>query len=457
MVRQRWLMIALFLGGAELAVSAEAYAVDTALTVGRFFGPCTNPDTKIDQASGEACIIQTILDRFSVQDNGVKVDMLPVNWDRYYEQLEASYKNGTPPDVHILHRHRLPNFYQAQALAPLGNDLAEAGIDLADWEPHALKAVTIDDVIFGVPFDMHANLWHINLEILSKAGLVGDDGRPILPQSPGELLDHAKQVQEATGKDYLAADFTQFPIGVRAVLALLWQQGKNIHDGLEVTIDTPEMRAAVTTITTLFDAAYADPSHNYEDAQEAFLNNQVAILINGTWAVELYDREASKAEVMLTDYDVANFPTLFGQPATWADSHLWVVPADLMERNPEKYQAALKLLVWINDHNLDWARTGHLAIRTSVLDSQAYETLPHRLDYKLSSKITSDIPPSKAYNAVQDALTRNLQSIWRDEKSLDQALKDAEAEVESQAAFPVSDAQPNQPVGNGKDQPTTRP
>jgi multiple sugar transport system substrate-binding protein len=46
-----------------------------------------------------------------------------------------------------------------------------------------------------------------------------------------------------TGKDYLAADFAQFPIGVRLVLALMWQQGENIFDERRTaTIDTEAAR-----------------------------------------------------------------------------------------------------------------------------------------------------------------------------------------------------------------------
>ena len=432
----RWnLLIALAFSVSVLESVKSSHAADTSITVGRFFGPCPDIGAKIDQASGEACIIQSILNAFSADDNGITIDMRPANWDRYYEQLEASYDNGTPPDVHILHRHRLPDFIDRASLASLGDDLGEASIDISDWAPHALNAVTIDDQIFGIPFDMHANLWHINLAILEEADLVGSDGRPILPNSPGELLEHAKRVKGITGKSYLASDFVQFPIGVRAVLSLLWQQGANIFDDDGVTIDTPEMRAAVTTITDLFDAGYANPSLDYEGAQQAFLDNDVAILINGTWAVELYDREASKSEVNLTDYDVADFPTLFDEPATWADSHIWVVPADLKTRNPEAYQAALQLLAWINDHNLEWARTGHLAVRTSVLESQEYATLAHRLDYLETGKFVRDIPPFRSYNAIQDALTRNLQAIWQGEKSIDEALADAEVEVDVQVTL----------------------
>ncbi len=414
----------------------SSHAAETSISVGRFFGPCPDAGINIEQAQGEACIIQAILNAFSAEDNGIKIDMRPANWDRYYEQLEESYADGTPPDAHIMHRHRLPDFTDANMLASLGDDLPLAGVDIADWEPDARKAVSVDDAIFGVPFDMHANLWHINLAILREADLVGSDGRPILPESPGEMLDHAKRVKDATGKNYLASDFVQFPIGVRAVLSLLWQQGHNIFDGDQVAIDTAEMRAAITTITDLFDAGYADPDQDYERAQQAFLDSEVAVLINGTWAVDFYDRAASDTEVNLTDYDVADFPTLFDQPATWADSHLWVVPADLKSRNPGAYDATLRLLTWINEHNLDWARTGHLAVRTSVLEGQAYATLPHRLDYKQTSRITHDIPPFKSYNEIQDTLTRNLQAVWRGQKSLDDALADAEVEVDVQAAFP---------------------
>jgi multiple sugar transport system substrate-binding protein len=363
--------------------------------------------------------------------------MRPASWDRYYEQLQTSYAEGTPPDVHILHRHRIPDFIEAGALAALGDDLAAAGIDVADWEPEALAAVTVDGEIFGVPLDIHANLWHINLAILKAANLVASDGRPILPESPGEMLEHAKRVKETTGKDYLASDFVQFPIGVRAVLSLLWQQERNVLDGDQVTVDTPEMRAAITTITDLFDAGYADPTDDYEHAQQAFLDNDVAILINGTWAVEFYDREAANGEAILTEYDVADFPTLFDRPATWADSHLWVVPADLKAKKPETYQAALALLAWINDHNLAWARTGHLPSRTSVLESEDYGTLPHRLDYRQSARFTQDLPRSTSYNAIHDVLTRNLQAIWQGRKSLDDALSDAEVEVGAQASFPA--------------------
>ncbi len=415
--------------GALGLMPAEARA-DVELKVARFFDPCIEDRVSIERAAGEACIIQAIFEAFSAEDNGITIDLMPSHRENYYPQLIAAYSSGEPPDLHLVHRHRLSNFASAGMLAVLTEDLSEAGIDIEDWSPAASEAATIDDQLVAMPFDIHANLWHINLSIFADAGLIGGDGRPILPVSPGELLDHAAKIKEATGKDYLASDFVQFPIGARAVLSLLWQQGGNVLDEDEVMVDTAAMRAAITTFTDLFEADFAKSSHDYESAQQAFLNGDVAVLINGTWAVDLYDRRVARGDIALSEYDVVDFPTLLGTPATWADSHLWAVPESLKTDNPEAYQAAIQLLSWINEHNQDWARTGHMAVRRSVLESQAYATMAHRLDYRQSAAIGQDLPIANGYDEINDTLITALQAIWMDDVAIDQALKDAEAEIQ---------------------------
>jgi len=73
------------------------------------------------------------------------------------------------------------------ALADLSGDLEAAGIDTSDWAPLALQGVTYEGGIYGVLMDFHANLFHVNMDLMAEAGLV-EDGRPILPTSPEELL-----------------------------------------------------------------------------------------------------------------------------------------------------------------------------------------------------------------------------------------------------------------------------
>ncbi|MHA7879540.1 MAG: extracellular solute-binding protein [Saccharospirillum sp.] len=414
---------------AACCATAGIAQAQTTLELARFFGDCDNAGTDVSAAVGEACIIQTIINAYDAEDNGVSVDTLPTDWGNYYDQLMAMYAGGNAPDVHVIHKHRIAQFASLGALQALPEeDLRNAGIDPDDWAPRAREAVSYNGEMYGVPMDFHANLWHINMGLMEEAGLVDDNGQPILPSSPEELVEHARMVKDATGVDYLTADFAEFPIGVRLVLAMLWQQGTNIFDGDEVTVNTPEARRAVETIMSLFDGDYARPNLNYNDSQQAFLAGEAAILVNGTWVVDFYDAEAAKADVALNDYYAADFPTLFDTPATWADSHLWSLPSTIAGE-PEKYEAALSFLAWLNDHNIDWARTGHLAVRESVLASDEYQALPKRDGYTNTVNIARDTPASTRYSAIQDVLNRELQSIWLQGKDIEQALADAEREI----------------------------
>jgi len=412
---------------AAAAATLATGALAQEITLGRFFGACEDAGTDTTTSVGEACIIQSIINAADAEIEGVTVDTLPTDWGNYYDQIKAAFAGGTPPDVFVMHRHRIPEFAGLGAVAELSGDLESVGIDPSDWSDSAVEAVSYEGGIYGVPMDFHANLWHVNMDLMAEAGLV-ENGEPVLPSSPEELLEHAQMVKDATGQDYLAADFAQFPIGVRVVLALMWQQDANIftEDGT-ATIETPEARDAVTAITQLFDAGLANPQLNYADSQQAFLNGEAAILVNGTWVVDFYAAEAAKEDVALDNYYVADFPTLFETGATWADSHMWAVPSTI---EGDKKEAALKVLAFINEHNIDWARTGHMAVRKSVVESAAYQSLPHRDEYTGTASIARDTPPSERYGAIQDVLNRELQAIWLTDKPVEDALGDAELEVQ---------------------------
>jgi len=412
---------------AAMAAGIATTAPAQEITLGRFFGACEDAGTDTTTSAGEACIIQSIINAADAELDGISINTLPTDWGNYYDQVKAAYAGGTPPDVHVMHRHRVPEFAGLGAIAEISGELEAAGIDPSDWSPAALDAVSFNGGIYGVPMDFHANLWHVNMDLMAEAGLV-EDGKPVLPTSPDELLAHAQRFKDATGQDYLAADFAQFPIGVRVVLALMWQQNSNIFtDDGTATINSEEGQNAVTAITQLFDAGLANPQLNYADSQQAFLNGEAGILVNGTWVVDFYTAEAAKEEVGLDNYYVADFPTLFETGATWADSHMWAIPASL---EGEERAAGLKVLAFINDHNIDWARTGHMAVRTSVVESDAYQALPHRDEYTGTAAIARDTPPSERYGAIQDVLNRELQAIWLTGKTVEAALGDAEIEVQ---------------------------
>ena len=83
-------------------------------------------------------------------------------------------------------------------------------------------------------------------------------------------------------------------------------------------------------------------------------------------------------------------------------------------------------LAFINDHNIDWAWTGR-----AVAVLKAPNT-PTSASFRVCRhcRHLADTPASKRYGAIQDVLNRELQAIWLTGKSVDDALADAESEVQ---------------------------
>jgi len=130
---------------AALMGPAGAAGAQTELVLGRFFGACEAAGLDPAAEVGEACIIESIIRSFSAAENGITVETLPTEWNNYYDQIKAAYAGGNPPDVHVMHRHRVMEFASLGAIAPLTEDeLASVGIDTSDWAPAALEAVSFE-------------------------------------------------------------------------------------------------------------------------------------------------------------------------------------------------------------------------------------------------------------------------------------------------------------------------
>lgn len=407
---------------------------DVTLNLSRFFGMCDDEYgdfIDIEAASGECGIITTMINNFNAtNDAGITVVVQGTEWGSYYDQLNATYAGGDAPDIAVMHRTRLIDYASRNLVIPVGEAFATAGIDVNDFPQPALDAVSVDGEVYGLPFDLHTLLWHVNADIMAEAGLVDEDGNIILPSSPEELLEHAALVKEATGADYIAMDATQFPLGVRAVFAMVWQQGGDLlnEDLTAADINNEAGLTALNTMNSLFENGYANATYDYASSQDAFINGETAILINGTWVVDFYTEQAEDEEVALTNYVVADFPTLFDQAATWSDTHMWAV-TNAVQDDPAKLEAAMIFLNFINDNNIHWARTGHVSIRNSVLESEAYQSLPHRDEYVGTAEIAFAFPQVLRYQTIEDILAEEFQAVWIIGKSPEDALADAERRI----------------------------
>lgn len=402
----------------SIFVFFSAYSVQAVdITIARFFGDCDDAGSDTTTTTGEACIIQSIINAFNDANPDINVTTEVLDWGMTYEILQTRYGDKNPPDLHIMHRHRIPQFASIGAIADLKGEIAGYGMDPNDIVPAMMDALTWEGGMWGVPLDIHANLMHTNMDLMSAAGLVSG-GIPVYPSSADELLDHARKCNAATGKDYISFQMADGFLGIRALYALVWQQNSNLFEGNKPSVDTPEVRNAINLFKTMVDEGLINPGYTYGDAQKNWMDGNACILINGTWVVDYYDANVD------FNYYVGSFPTIFDIGATWADSHMWSLPANLKSRDSAKYDAAMKLTKFIWDHSIDWSRTGHMSFRKSVIDSAEYKNLPHRSEYSETASIMADTPHAIKYGAIQDLVGNNLIAIMTGEKEIDATLKD---------------------------------
>src|SRR6056297_2350351 len=420
-------------GEKESAADAGNAAEDevVALELARFFG---EPDdelmdsTDLSKANSEAATIQILTNIFNEEHEGeIRIEKLGGSaWGNYYDQLNTTFAANDPPDVAVMHQSNMPAYASRELLLELHDYYTEYEMNPSDWTAPAQKAASYEGASYGVPFDLHANLLHVNVDLFKQAGLVDEQGVPILPTSTEEWFEQSQIMKEKTGKLYWVEDATQFPISFRLFHSLMEQQGTPIVDVTTNTaqIDTPAGKKALNFMLERFQKGYSDPNLDYTAAQGLCMNGEAAIELNGTWVVDQYSQE------LTFDYRAMNFPNLMGAKKVWANSHMWVVPKQ--KENNRQYEAAMVFSKFLSNHVYEWAAgSGHIAPRKSALNKLSENNIPQRANYAETASNASTFPPVINYSNIETIIKEEVEKTWLLDESVDSVLQQAQKRVEA--------------------------
>jgi multiple sugar transport system substrate-binding protein len=392
---------------ALMVAGRTAAAAPTDISFARFFGSCEAEYGKsIDtaNATGECGIITTLVNKFNATNREqVTVHTQVVEHGSYYSQLGARIVGRDMPAVAILHSSALNDFVKRGLIAPLDDEFRAAGIDVADFTPQAETAVTIDGHHYALPFDTHSWLWHINLDLMARAGLVARDGKPLLPHSPQQLLAQARKFKAATGKPYFIwltdNDPAFFP---RILLTLVRQQATTLFpkDDFHIDLHSATVRASVQLLKTMYEEGLTTRGQDYGAALQSFAAGEGAVMINGTWIIgDLLRRSHEAHGATAGGYTAVPFPQLYGHSAVWADNHVMVL---LKGGTPDarSRHAALAFLKFLYDEGGVWSHTGQLPTRRSVIASPSFTQLPLRSEIATISRDGVALPIEVARQAI---------------------------------------------------------
>jgi multiple sugar transport system substrate-binding protein len=425
----------LLLAAALLAASCseDAGQEDRAeIYLQRFFGECGaqwGSATDVSKVEGECGIITAMINKFNAQNPDVHVSSNVVAWPGY-PQLSAQMAARDPPDLVTMHTGVISDYAAEDLLEPVEPYLAEAGLSASALTEASRSAVAVGGRLYGLPFDTHGGLFHINTKLFAQAGLM-KGGKPVLPRSPEEMLSHARQFKERTGKPYLI----QSLVGDNAYAArnvytyLLAQDAVLFPTPRSIRLQTPEAERIVDFFRAITASGASTLNQDTPAAIATFLSGEGGIYPTGTWMIGQFEAEAmDPARPLYQSYTVYPYPRLWGEDVSYVSGHAWVVPK--RERTPEQRRAIARFFRFIAEHNFDWARTGHLPAFKAVVESSAFRALPHRANIAPVASTGRALPGGvQRQNAIEGLVGEEIAAAFNGQKSTKRALADAERRV----------------------------
>jgi multiple sugar transport system substrate-binding protein len=401
----------------------------TELVIQRFFGACQAEFGALadpGKADGECGIITAMINQFEAANPDIRVVENTVFWPGY-DQLTAQLAANGAPDLVTMHSSAIPDYDARGLLEPLDDDLSAAGVSPEQFTAAARAGVTVDGRTMGLPIDVWAPLWHINMNLIRQAGLVADD-RPMLPTSPEEFYAHAAQFRERTGKPYFIQVTNKDYAGpMRLFYAWVMQQDAPLfRDARHAAFDSPEGRRALDFMKELYQQGFSARNLDYAGAVSTFLKGEGGILVDGTWMVGQFDAAAGDAASPLyRGYAVRPFPFLFhGRRVSLVDGHNWVMPRDDRRTDAER-DAARRFLAYFAANDFQWARTGHFPAYQSIIESDEWRALPHRGDIAEITEIGEPLPKYvRRQSPIEFIVGEEVAAAYTGAKPVQRALTD---------------------------------
>lgn len=281
----------------------------------------------------ETATLQSLIKKYESQNAGVKIEVTNVPFSSREQKFSAAAQAGTAPDIMRAEIADVANWAARGFLTPITKYVKAA--DKADFLPAAFAYYNYGGQIWGLPQAPDAPALLYNKRMIKAAGLN--------PNQPPTTLAQLNQWCTKVGKGkgiFLRADsyWTQ---------AWIWAYGGGLINPAkkQILIASKPSVAGMTEYKRLFGASCAfsnrDFANDYGNAQTAFKNGQVAMIVNGPWAsADVLQGPEFKSSANL---GVAPIPKgASGQQGSPVGGNGFVI-----SRNTKNADAAYKFIYWL--------------------------------------------------------------------------------------------------------------
>src|SRR5438045_1601092 len=154
-------------------------------------------------------------------------------------------------------------------------------------------------------------------------------GKPVLPNSAGELIAQARQFEQRTGKPYLIQSNVADPaFAARNLYTYMMAQGAVLFpDARHIRLDTPIGLSVASFFRRINTERLGTQNMDTPAAIAAFVNGQGGVYPTGTWMIGTFERDAvTPGRPLFNNYAVVPYPRLRGARVECVSAATWGVP-----------------------------------------------------------------------------------------------------------------------------------
>ncbi|MET8830972.1 extracellular solute-binding protein [Streptomyces sp. NPDC004610] len=383
-------------------------------------GPVTITWWDTSNATNEAPTYQELVKEFEAANEDIKVKYVNVPFDQAQNKFDTAAGSKGAPDVLRSEVGWTPAFAKKGFFLPL--DGTEALADQAKFQPSLIEQATYEDKVYGVPFTTDTLALVYNKKLFADAGV-----QP--PTTWDELKTAAATIKEETGVDgYWGSTSAYY------AQSFLYGEGTDTVDATakKITVTSPEAKKGYETWKSLFDGEGLRKANTTAEAygaiQDAFVNGEVASIIQGPWEITNFYKGSAFADK--NNLGIATVPAgSSGEAGAPTGGHNLSVYAG---SDASRQEAALKFVNFMTSAKAQET----IALKNSTLPTRddAYtdqvKADPGIAGYQGVLAAAQPRPALPEYSSLWGPLDEELLAIAGDKKSLDEGLSSAETAIE---------------------------
>lgn len=266
----------------------------------------------------EEDFFRRLVEEYNASQDRVEIVYSTSNQSDYTTtKLPIALAGGQGPDIYMISPGDFMKFAKAGYMQDLTPYFPEGALE--DFLPASIEAVTVDDKIMALPYELELLGLYYNEEMLQQANVE-------VPQTWDELLEAARALttDEVAG---LILPPTKEPYFNFIWYPFLWQVGGSVLNdaGTVSTFNSPEAARALDYWGTFFQEGLSPTQlQNHPSEIDHIGNGTAAMQIVGTWAI-------NRAEDVFGDVPIGLAPIPYpedGRPATDAGGWKFAVNAN---------------------------------------------------------------------------------------------------------------------------------